>query len=220
MKEVTVANSDWGDRFLASTRGRIVALLRREALTVNDLAAALELTDNAVRAHLTTLDRDGLVRQAGTRPGVRKPNLTYELTADAGRFFPKPYGVVLQQLLAVLGERVGEAELEAALREVGRRVAGAYPGRVHGPGVRERVTQAATVLGELGGMAEVEEAEGRLVVRGFDCPVAAAVEANPACCRLAETLLTELVGVPVSERCERGRPLRCAFEVPIPPKAA
>src|SRR5687767_8545621 len=118
-----MGQSEWGDRFLTSTRGRIVTLLRRGPRTVNDLAADLELTDNAVRAHLATLERDGLVRQSGTRPGFRKPNLTYELTPDAGQLFPKPYGVVLQHLLGVLGERMGEADVEAALRDVGRRIA-------------------------------------------------------------------------------------------------
>ena len=55
----------WNKRFLASTRGRIIALLRPSSRTVNELAEALELTDNAVRAHLTALERDGLVRQSG-----------------------------------------------------------------------------------------------------------------------------------------------------------
>src|SRR5919202_3298969 len=95
IKEAVMAAARWDKRFFASTRGRIVGLLRRAARTVNELAQALDLTDNAVRAHLATLERDGLVQQSGTRPGFRKPNLTYELTADAGQFFPKPYGPVL-----------------------------------------------------------------------------------------------------------------------------
>jgi predicted ArsR family transcriptional regulator len=211
-----VAQSEWGNRFLASTRGQILTLLRRGPRTVNDLAAALELTDGAVRAHLTTLERDGLVQQSGTRPGFRKPNQTYELTADAGQFFPKPYGPILQQLVDVLAERVGPDELEAALRQVGRRVAGWYRGEVRAAGVRDRVAEAVAVLGELGGLAAVEPADGGLVIRGFDCPVAAAVDGHPVGCRLAETLLSELVGVPVTERCEHGTRPRCAFSVPVP----
>ena len=42
----------WRQRLLKSTRGQILALLRAENRTVNDLAAVLHLTDNAVRAHL------------------------------------------------------------------------------------------------------------------------------------------------------------------------
>jgi predicted ArsR family transcriptional regulator len=212
-----MGQSEWGERFLATTRGRIVGLLRGEPRTVNDLAAAVGLTDNAVRAHLTTLERDGLVRQSGSRPGFRKPNLTYELTAEAGQLFPKPYAAVLQQFLAVLGERLGPTEVEAVLREVGRRLAAGLSDEVTAADVRERVAQAAAVLGELGGLAKVEEADGGLVIRGSDCPVAAVVAGHPAGCRLAETLLSELVGVPVVERCQRDGPLRCAFQIPLAP---
>jgi predicted ArsR family transcriptional regulator len=211
-----MAQSEWGERFFASTRGRIVALLRSGSGTVNDLAAALDLTDNAVRAHLATLERDGLVQQSGTRPGFRKPNLIYELAPAAGQLFPKPYGPVLGQLLAVLAGRLGPTELEDVLREVGRRVAAAHAGAVRAADVRGRVGEAVRVLGELGGLATVEEAGGRLVVRGFDCPLAEAVAGHPAACRLAEALLGELVGVPVAERCQPGTPPRCAFELPLP----
>jgi predicted ArsR family transcriptional regulator len=210
-----MGQSEWGERFLATTRGRIVGLLRGEPRTVNDLAAALDLTDNAVRAHLTTLERDGLVRQSGTRPGFRKPNLTYELTAGAGQLFPKPYAAVVEQLLSVLGERLAPADVEAVLREVGHRIAAGLQGEVQGADVRQRVVQAAAVLGELGGMATVEEADGGFVIRGNDCPVAAVVEGHPAGCRLAETLLSDLVGVPVTEHCQRDGPPRCAFHIPL-----
>jgi predicted ArsR family transcriptional regulator len=209
-----MGQSEWGERFLASTRGRIITLLRRGPRTVNDLAGALDLTDNAVRAHLATLERDGLVQQSGTRPGFRKPNLTYELTPDAGQFFPKPYGPVLRQLLAVLAERMGPDQLADVLREVGRRLAAGFAGEVRAADVRGRAEDAVRVLGELGGLAEVEEADGRLVIRGFDCPLAEAVAGHPAACRLAEALLTELVGVPVAERCQHGNPPKCAFALP------
>jgi predicted ArsR family transcriptional regulator len=58
-----------GRRFFETTRGQIVGLLRRGRRTVEELARALGLTDNAVRNHLATLERDGLVRQDGVRRG-------------------------------------------------------------------------------------------------------------------------------------------------------
>ena len=59
----------WSNRFLSSTRGQVVQLLRRGEATVNELAAALSLTDNAVRSHLSTLERDGLVSTVGQADG-------------------------------------------------------------------------------------------------------------------------------------------------------
>ena len=80
----------WNQRFFASTRGRIVMLLRRASRTVDELAQALNLTDNAVRAHLATLERDGFVRQLGERRGNGKPAYIYELSLDAEQLFLLP----------------------------------------------------------------------------------------------------------------------------------
>src|SRR6185369_2106039 len=107
-------------RFFESTRGRIVTLLRGSAKTVNDLSGELTLTDNAVRAHLLSLERDGLVKQGGTQPGTRKPHFAYELTDEAEHLFPKAYDVLLSELIAVLKGQLKPEALEKVLREVGR----------------------------------------------------------------------------------------------------
>src|SRR5918993_557513 len=111
------------ERFFDSTRGRIVSLLRNGSSTVNDLASQLELTDNAVRAHLLSLERDGLVRQSGVQRGVRKPHFAYELTEEAERLFPKAYDALLNQLITALKGRLPAPVLEDVLREVGRSLA-------------------------------------------------------------------------------------------------
>jgi predicted ArsR family transcriptional regulator len=79
--------------------------------------------------------------------------------------------------------------------------------------VRERAETAAAVLTELGGIVDVEEPDGELVLRGFSCPLADAVRAYPATCHAAESLVAELVGVPVRERCDKGDRPRCRFEL-------
>src|SRR5687768_7299583 len=113
----------WDQRFFASTRGQIVALLRRATRTVNELAEHLGLTDNAVRAHLATLERDGMVESRPLRKGVGKPALAYDLTSEADRFFPKAYEPVLGELLGALAERLPPAELDAVLRTTAQRLA-------------------------------------------------------------------------------------------------
>src|SRR5207302_2563781 len=90
------------EHFLETTRGQVVLLLRGGSRTVNDLAGALELTDNAIRSHLAALMRGGLVRSSGLRVGLRKPHVVYELTAQSERLFPKNYAVLLNEVLAVL----------------------------------------------------------------------------------------------------------------------
>lgn len=64
-----------GKRFFASIRGRIVALLRRAGRTVDELTQALDLTDNAVRAHLAALERDGMVRSKARAKVAVSPHM-------------------------------------------------------------------------------------------------------------------------------------------------
>src|SRR5882672_10770437 len=101
----------FGARVMEGTRGRIISLLRRGARTVEELAQSVELTDNAVRAQLTSLERDGLVRQEGVRrgPGAGKPAVLYQLYPDAEPLFSAAYPPVLTELLDALGDELPRA---------------------------------------------------------------------------------------------------------------
>jgi predicted ArsR family transcriptional regulator len=209
--------ANWDEKFFESTRGQVVALLRRSERTVEELARALDLTDNGVRVHLAVLERDGIVRQRGSvrrSSGGGKPAYVYELTQKAEDLFPKAYEPTLRRLLDVLSERLGPEESEALLRSVGRRLAEEHPMRADGAeGTHARLEAAVEVLNELGGLAELEERDGALVIRGYSCPLAGVTPDHPEVCRMAQTLITELAGVPVYERCDRGERPRCCFEV-------
>src|SRR5215203_6626091 len=129
----------WDQKFFESTRGQIVTLLCRGGCTVEELAQVLGLTDNGVRAHLATLERDGLIQQRGSvrrSRGGGKPAYVYELTAEAEGLFPKAYEPVLRQLLDVLADQLGPEESEALLRSVGRRIAGEHSTRADGAHAR------------------------------------------------------------------------------------
>lgn len=202
----------WNQHFFASTRGQIVTLLRRGSRTVDELAQALNLTDNAVRAHLATLERDGFVLQHGVRRGSSKPAYVYDLAPEAEHLFPKSYGQLLNQLLEVLDEWMSSQELEELLRQVGRRIAAKW--NMPAGDLRVRLEAAVEVLNELGGMAELELADGTFYIRGYSCPLASVVPDHPEACHLAETLLTELVGVPMQEHCDHGEKSSCCFVVP------
>ncbi len=201
----------WDERFFGSTRGRVVSLLRRGPHTVEELAQELGLTDNGVRVHLATLERDDIVRQRGVRRTAGKPAYSYELTPEADRLFPKPYAPVLGQLLDLLGERMDQAQLEELMRTVGRRLAPEHAEMSADPSTR--LAAGVAFLNEIGGLAELEEQDGGLVIRGYSCPLAAVTPGRPEVCELAETLLCELTRLPVQECCDRGESPRCRFIV-------
>ncbi len=206
----------WRDRFLTSTRGRTLVLLRRGERTAAELAESLGITENAVRGHLAALERDGLVEARGhRREGVGKPPRLYAATAAAEELFPKAYDSVLSGVLDVLEERQGTDRLRTLLREAGRRAgrAAGAEASVSGTSAADRVTLACRVLAELGAEMERERDDEGLWLRGHACPLGALVPDHPELCGLVEALLAEITGRPVHEHCRREDPLRprCAF---------
>ena len=207
-----MSKSKYDDRFFESTRGRIVLLLRQSEKTVNDLVAELGLTDNAVRAHLLSLERDHLVEPGGTIKGFRKPHFLYRLTGDARHIFPKSYDSLLNRLLDVLKVKMSKSTLSSVLKDVGTRIAGASP-RDSKLTIDESVNAALESLEELGGSAIAERSKDGIFIKSESCPFADAVIEHPEICKVAEAMIGEIVGKPVHETCDRTSSPKCRFAI-------
>jgi len=205
----------WQRQFGKTTRGRVVALLRRGQASVEELAQALDLTDNAVRAQLATLEREGVVRAVGVRRDgtVGKPAMLYGVAPTASALFSSAYAPVLTALLAEMGDRMSARQLEALLHGTGRRLAALLPPRAT---FDDRVRASAAFLTGLGADAELVQTRDGYEIRGYGCPLAVAVASCPAACGTVEQLLSEATGVPVKERCDRTEQPRCRFFIPSP----
>jgi predicted ArsR family transcriptional regulator len=203
------------ERILETTRGRVLALLRRGEMTTDELAAALGLTDNAIRAHLATLERDGLVRARGERRDGRigKPATVYTVSPQVDTLFSKAYIPLLTSLLSALGDRLTADELEGLLTDVGDRLAA---GAAHPTGeLSQRVAAASDLLNQLGGLSSVEEVEAgrRYNIQGRGCPVGLAVSKRPEVCEAMVALISRLTLANVRSCCKHGDRPSCCFEI-------
>jgi predicted ArsR family transcriptional regulator len=207
-----------GKRFLDTTRGRLTSLLRRGGRTVDELADSLGLTNNAVRNHLSSLERDGLVRQVGTRrgAGAGKPAVLFEMHPDAEPLFSLAYPPVLTAMVETLVEELPPERTDELMRAMGRRLA---KGVATPSGTFEdRVRAGAAVLTALGGEVDVvdEASDGSLTIRGAGCPLSAVVSHRPEMCHAVETLVGEAIGLPVTSCCTHGERSCCCFSVARP----
>jgi predicted ArsR family transcriptional regulator len=207
-----MTRSKFDHRFFESTRGRIVLLLRSSEKPVNQLAAALDLTDNAVRAHLLSLERDGIVEPGGTIKGFRKPHYVYRLTNEARHLFPKPYDSLFNRLLEAVKAKVRPSALNDVLRDTGRRLA-LVNARKANSDLRSRIETTVHVLEELGGAAKIVSENSHMKIQSESCPFADAVAEHPEVCRIAESMIEEMVGVPVKETCDRTGSPKCCFVI-------
>jgi predicted ArsR family transcriptional regulator len=195
------------------TRGRILALLREGVWTVEDLATRLDVTDNAIRFHLSSLEAQGAVTKEGVRrrPGAGKPADLYTITPATEESFSRAYVPVLTACLAELRDTMPTVQLLSFLKRVGKRLAGNV-GAASGS-LQNRVTGASRVLNDLGGVTVVEKAGNAYHIIGRACPLSRAVESDHCVCAAVTELVAEVVDAHVTERCDRsGRP-RCHFEI-------
>src|SRR5579884_1232591 len=105
-----------------STRMEVLELLRRkQAASAEAISRELGITPNAVRQHLTNLERDGLVQSRPVRNKRGRPCLMFSLTDRADAVFPKRYGRLATMVLTELQEMGGPRLLDEVFYRVAER---------------------------------------------------------------------------------------------------
>jgi predicted ArsR family transcriptional regulator len=191
-------------------------MLCRGPLTVTELAERLSLTKNAVRSQLERLQRQKLIRQTGSRQGIRRPHAEYELAAQARRLFPKAYEPALRHLANVLSERAAPETVRELFLETGRRMLAPILDQAKQTDPRRRVAEIVRILNAGAPMVHLSQEPQRLVLRACSCPLASVTASQEGVCDLAAALLGELLGADVRQKCAAGELRQCCFEVDLP----
>lgn len=207
-----------------SSRSQILGLLRADAHTVGEMAEAIEISPQAVRDQIRTLEGRGWIEVGSLRRDTGgKPAREYVLTAAGEESFEKPYPELLRYLVGELQEQLGGERKRKLFEAVGRRIGidlvdeqlpdVTGSDELSRAQLRTRLETAADVLNALGGAAAVEETEDGLRIQSHGCPLSGLVRYDPEACHLAEALVEAITGLEVRESCDRdGRP-RCRFDV-------
>jgi predicted ArsR family transcriptional regulator len=186
-----------------STRKVLLTLMKTKgSLSVNEMAKELGITEMAIRRHLNTLERDGLIEAKLIRQAMGRPMHLYSLTLLADDLFPKNYHQLTLELL-------GELETEESDNPVGQLFEGRkqkllqkYKGRMEGKALAERVAELAEIQNNNGYMAKWETADtGHYVFTEYNCPIAQVAKQYNEACHCELSLFQNLLGADV-ERTE------------------
>jgi len=192
---------------LGGTRGQVVDLLRAEPRPVAALAADLGLTEAAVRRHLTSLERDGLVTSRALGPrGRGRPATAWALTDRARRLYPDRSAEFANEVLEYLEDQHGRTALLAFLRWRQGRHAERYGDALAGlSDTTERAARLAELLDADGFASGVDEhvtPDGRTVLelRQGHCTISDVAAAHPEICAYEAALFQRLLGGRLSRR--------------------
>ena len=196
------------------TRDRIIGILLKQPSTIAILAGELAVTPNAVRSQLALLEREGIVEVQGAHKGSRRPSAVYGVRAGAEALPSRAYPALVPGLVRALAQKLTGKDFTAVMEGLGKQIAAGAPKNEGSP--RERVEGALSFLRSLGSDADMTISKGKILLTGRVCPIARAVQADGRSCIAIESLLRELTGLPVTERCNHGVQHGCGFEFKLP----
>src|SRR5207247_9467290 len=152
-------------------RSEGVALVRCKCRSrAETIASELCVTPNAVRQHLTNLERDGLVVSHPDRSGRGRPSLLFALTERADSVFPKRYGQLATMVLQEVQEMGGPGALDEVFARVAARHANAIEKDLDGLEFEEKLRRVVNWIGRAGTLVEQSEGPEGIQVTIHNCP--------------------------------------------------
>jgi len=145
-----------------SQRELLRSLLRnKEGQTVEALMAALGVSRNSIRQHLTALEGVGWVRKGPRRASGGRPEQLFVLSEIGHELFPRQYNWFAELLLEAMKSGGGKVGTTERLSEMGRTV---------GEGLRAQMDAKATTA------ERVAAVTGKMVELGYDATDARAAQ--------------------------------------------
>lgn len=184
-----------GDRFFQTTRGRIVAeLRRRKSASAVELSKLFGLSPNAIRQQLVVLERDGLVAEQSVRRGPTKPTHEFSLTTEGEKLFPQRYDKMLGAVLREVRRQHGETGIAAVFDGITKRAVTKARTRITASDTAGKLGQLTELLGDGGVVADYNLIDGGFELHEHNCPYSAVAKDNPEVCSVIHHVLDQTIG--------------------------
>ncbi len=193
-------------------RDLLRALLRnKEGLTIDALAAELEVSRNAVRQHLATVERAGWVSRAARQASGGRPKQLYVLSPSGLELFPRQYSWFSELLIESIS-RAGDMPLEERLAKMGAEVGASLGGTNDKASTAERVNGVAETMIELGYEASANVTPKQAIIEAQNCVFHQLAIKDPRICRFDIAMMEASTGMSVEHRtCMARGAAKCCF---------
>jgi predicted ArsR family transcriptional regulator len=206
---------------LSTAKQRVLEHLKmHDGATASEVAAALDITEAAVRQHIDALVDRGLVArrpQPRSQAGRGRSPVEWVLTPEAGSQFADRHGQLTVELLGAIHDALGPEGLDRVIDSRAEQQLEAYRAVVPAAGkatLEKRVRALARQRTAEGYMADVHRDGDGFVLVEHHCPICTAATACPGFCRSELELFRETLGsgVPIERTAHLlAGDVRCAY---------
>ncbi len=207
------------ENILKESRSAIIDLLKiNGAMSVEQLAAEIEVSKVCVRRHLSLLESDGLIRHEEERHERGRPRYIYRLTEKARCLFPQIYDEFAKEVLFQLQRQFGDQGLHRVLSARSDELITQLQGNLAGLNFDERVKSLAKTISAKGYLADVRwQKDGSYRLRQRNCPTENLAVEYPNVCDEEVRVYSVTLGCEVVRECRIADGARtCEFRIARP----
>ena len=202
------------DDFVTSDLPVLDLLRSREAMTVSELAAALNVTATAVRQRLTRLLAQKHVERSAASSGRGRPKHYYRLTEQGLR----RAGSNFADLAVVLWEevrRIDDPEIrKGLLQRIAKRMAVLYANKIEGNTLQQKLDALSRLFAERRLPLDIIQSGDLPVLKATACPYPDLADQDRSICAMERMLISELLGTDVRlASCRHEGERSCMFEL-------
>lgn len=198
-----------------STKDKIINLLKKEvSLSVNELTNHLKITHMAVRKHLSSLEKDGLITSKEVKQPMGRPLQTYFLTEKGESLFPKNYEGITLEFLHDMSELYGDEVIHTLFEKREARLTREYNRKINKRSNADKMKELVGIQNEKGYMAEVQQLDHNTYeLVEHNCPILAVANQFKIACHCETTMLKKVLNTDTINRttCKTDGDNHCKF---------
>ncbi|OAI13813.1 transcriptional regulator [Methylomonas koyamae] len=189
-------------------------LAAANGLSIDELAAAMQISRNAVKQHLVGLEKAQLVAEAALNSTGGRPARSYKLTEQGRNRLPKQYGWFCQLLLAELKTELGETALRQMLARMGVNLAQSLAPQFSGKTAQAKRLALVELMQTLGYRAELETDNGQTNLKAVNCVYHDLAQQIPELCEFDRALIGTLLDSTIEQTaCMAQQDCVCRFRI-------
>ncbi|WHX47617.1 transcriptional regulator [Paenibacillus woosongensis] len=201
------------------TRERILHMMKTSGpLSAKEITSELQITEMAVRRHLGTMERDGLIESKMIRQTMGRPTSVFGLTELAEGLFPRNYHTLTLDLLSELENESGEDTIRRLFEKRRDKLKQQYQTSMDGIPFADKVKKLAQIQNENGYMTECEQNDdGDFVLKEHNCPISQIANRYNHACDCELSLFKSLLNTEVERtECLAQDGKRCIYVISNP----
>jgi len=200
---------------IGSRQQQILKLLleNKAGLSIDEIAAALAISRNAVQQHFTALERDGYIQTGGLNKTAGRPVRAYILTEAGINSFPKQYAWFSELILSNLKEEMGSEAFQRYLHKLGVSLSQNLLPQFEGKPSGERIDELLKIMEQLGFQAKAVDSS----IEACNCIYHDLAQKHEEICEFDRTLISSLLDKEIDHvECMATGGAVCRFKIISP----